>query len=228
MGQSRVIVDRPAESGGVAMALTVVANSPDYKRYRDTRSGAADGHRGTPGVVYTADGRQQSEAGIPAARRATDQSQLRQRERKLAGVRLRLRWADIEGEGSAVVVTSGSVSGAVREAVARAAAEGRQVKLVALRRWYRPSAGWPRRFTACSQVLSCRAERWRATVPAIRAERIPAARQQLLQDRPGPLPLRPAESARCDCRTARRTRNPKSSRMNDPTTPVAVNDRSRR
>ena len=63
--------------------------------------------------------------------------QLDKRERKLAQHDYGRWWADIE-EGDAkaadaAVITFGSVTGSVREAVARAAAQGVCVKLIALR-----------------------------------------------------------------------------------------------
>lgn len=42
-------------------------------------------------------------------------------------------WADIEGDGDAAVITFGSTTAAVREAVARAAAQGIPLRLIAMR-----------------------------------------------------------------------------------------------
>ena len=42
-------------------------------------------------------------------------------------------WADIEGDGDAAVITFGSTTAAVREAVGRARAQGVAVRLIALR-----------------------------------------------------------------------------------------------
>jgi 2-oxoglutarate ferredoxin oxidoreductase subunit alpha len=68
MGQSRAIIDEPAAIGAVAKRLTTAAHTPDYKRYRDTPSGISPmAIPGTPGVVYTADGLEHTEAGIPSS-----------------------------------------------------------------------------------------------------------------------------------------------------------------
>src|SRR5690606_9669829 len=57
MGQSRAIVDRPADPGFSARRLVAQADTPDFKRYRDTESGVSPmAIPGTPGTVYTADG----------------------------------------------------------------------------------------------------------------------------------------------------------------------------
>ena len=54
-----------------ASVSTADANAPDYKRYRDTDSGVSPmAIPGTPGTVYTADGLEHTEAGIPSSRRA--------------------------------------------------------------------------------------------------------------------------------------------------------------
>lgn len=134
MGQSRAIVDRPTDPGFVARRLTADAHTPDYKRYRDTPSGVSPmAIPGTPGTVYTADGLEHSEAGIPSSQARDHRLQLDKRARKLAQHDYGDWWADIEGEGEAAIITFGSVTGPVREAISRAAAQGVHVKLIALR-----------------------------------------------------------------------------------------------
>ena len=134
MGQSRAIIDRPAESSAVARRLVAAANTADYKRYRDTESGVSPmAVPGTPGVVYTADGLEHTEAGIPSSQARDHRLQLDKRARKLALHDYGEAWADVEGEGEAAVITFGSTTAAAREAVARAAERGIRVKLIALR-----------------------------------------------------------------------------------------------
>jgi 2-oxoglutarate ferredoxin oxidoreductase subunit alpha len=134
MGQSRAIIDRPAESDLVGRRLTAAANTADYKRYRDTESGVSPmAIPGTPGVVYTADGLEHTEGGIPSSQSRDHRVQLDKRERKLSQYDYGARWADIEGDGDAAVITFGSTTAAAREAVARAAASGVEVRLIALR-----------------------------------------------------------------------------------------------
>jgi len=134
MGQSRAIIDRPAESSAVARRLVAAANTADYKRYRDTDSGVSPmAIPGTPGVVYTADGLEHTEAGIPSSQARDHRLQLDKRARKLALYDYGEAWADVEGEGEAAVITFGSTTAAAREAVARAAERGIRLKLIALR-----------------------------------------------------------------------------------------------
>ncbi len=134
MGQSRAIIDPPDDAAGGARRETTAAGAPDYKRYRDTPSGVAPmAIPGTPGVTYTADGLEHTEAGVPSSQSRDHRVQLDKRERKLALYDYGPRWADIEGEGATAVITFGSASGPVREAVQRAAAQGLAVRLIALR-----------------------------------------------------------------------------------------------
>lgn len=134
MGQSRTIIDRPADPGFVAARLTAEADTPEYKRYRDTPSGISPmAIPGTPGVAYTADGLEHTEIGHPSSQARDHQLQLDKRERKLAQHDYGRWWADIEGDASAAVITFGSVTGAVREAIARLQTQGVALRLVALR-----------------------------------------------------------------------------------------------
>jgi len=134
MGQSRAIIDRPADVAFIGKRQTVAANTPDYKRYRNTESGISPmAIPGTPGIAYTADGLEHTEAGIPSSQSRDHVTQLDKRHRKLAQHDYGRFWADIEGDGDAAVITFGSTTAAVREAVARAAREGVTVRLIAIR-----------------------------------------------------------------------------------------------
>jgi len=134
MGQSRAVVDQPDTAPSTAVRLTAAANAPDYKRYRDTPSGVSPmAVPGTPGVAYTADGLEHSEAGTPTSQARAHTMQLDKRARKLVVHDYGERWADVEGDGSLALITFGSTTAAVREAVARASECGVRVRLIALR-----------------------------------------------------------------------------------------------
>ena len=134
IGQSRAIIDKPAQAGWVARRLTAAANVPDYKRYRDTETGVSPmAIPGTPGVVYTADGLEHGEGGIPSSQARDHRLQLDKRLRKLADYDYGDFWADVEGTGDAAVITFGSATGPVREALARLAQRGVDLRLVAMR-----------------------------------------------------------------------------------------------
>lgn len=134
MGQSRAIIDKPRDLGLVAQRLTAPANSPDYKRYRNTESGVSPmSIPGTEGVTYTADGLTHAESGVPSSQSKDHRLQLDKRERKLDLHDYGPLWADIEGDGDAAVITFGSTTAAAREAVALAAAQGIKLRLIAMR-----------------------------------------------------------------------------------------------
>jgi 2-oxoglutarate/2-oxoacid ferredoxin oxidoreductase subunit alpha len=200
MGQSRAIIDRPVDAGFVATRLTAAANTPDYKRYRDTESGVSPmAIPGTPGIVYTADGLEHTEAGVPSSQARDHRVQLDKRERKLAQYDYGPWWADIEmGDaraGDAAVITFGSVSGTVREAVARAAAQGVQVRLIVLRLL---APALPERLAEAlagvTQVLVVEQNHGAQLYRYLRAMYDLPGRPASFH-RPGPLPLRPAELA---------------------------------
>ncbi len=88
---------------------------------------------GTPGTAYTADGLEHNERGLPSSQSGDHIRQLDKRAKKLAQFDYGERWAELEGEGELAVVTFGSCTGAAREALARAAAEGIKARLVSLR-----------------------------------------------------------------------------------------------
>ena len=134
LGQSRAIIDPPPDLGLRAERLRADANAADYKRYRNTESGISPmAIPGTPGVTYTADGLEHTEAAVPSSNSRDHQLQLDKRERKLLQHEYGEAWADIEGDGDAAVITFGSASAAVREAVARARADGLHLRLIAMR-----------------------------------------------------------------------------------------------
>jgi 2-oxoglutarate ferredoxin oxidoreductase subunit alpha len=196
MGQSRAIIDEPANIGMVAERLVVEADAPDFKRYRNTESGiSAMSIPGTPGVVYTADGLEHTEAGIPSSQSADHKLQLDKRERKLLKHDYGSAWADIEGDGDAAIITFGSVTGVVREALARAAERGVRARLIALRllapalpeRLERALDG-VKRVLVVEQNHSAQLLRYLRSVYDLPGR--PSSFH-----RPGPLPLRPGELA---------------------------------
>ena len=196
MGQSLSIIDRPADLAFAGRRLTATAGTTDYKRYRNTESGVSPmAIPGTPGVVYTADGLEHTEAGIPSSQPKDHRTQLDKRERKLLHYDYGRQWADIEGRGEAAVITFGSSTAATREAVARLARTGVNVRLIALRLL---APALPERFAAAldgvARVLVVEqnhgAQLYRYLRSMVDLPGKPASFH-----RPGPLPLRPGELA---------------------------------
>ena len=152
---------------------------------------------GTPGTTYTADGLEHSEAGIPSSQARDHRLQLDKRERKLVLLRLRRALGrHRRGTGRAgalAVITFGSITGSVREAVARAAALGVHVRLIALRLL---APALPERMAEAlagvAQVLVVEQNHGAQLYRYLRAMYDLPGRAASFH-RPGPLPLRPAE-----------------------------------
>lgn len=134
MGQSRAVVDRPADLAFIARRVTAEANTQDYRRYALTGTGVSPmAVPGTPGCMYTADGLEHNERGTPSSQAADHQKQMDKRADKLADYDYGNHWADIEGDGEVAVITWGSITGAVREALDRMAERGLKAKLISVR-----------------------------------------------------------------------------------------------
>jgi 2-oxoglutarate ferredoxin oxidoreductase subunit alpha len=102
-------------------------------------------------------------------------------------------WARIEGTGDLAVIAWGSVTGAVREAIARAAKDGIEVSLIAPRLLY-PAR--PEQFAAAlrgkKRVLVVEQSHGAQFHRYLRAHYdLPDAVRVL--NRPGPLPIKPGE-----------------------------------
>jgi len=194
MGQSRAIIDRPADAGFAGRRVTALANAAEYKRYRNTESGVSPmAIPGTPGIVYTADGLEHTEAGIPSSQSRDHALQLDKRERKLLTHDYGDWWADVEGAGDDAIITFGSCTAAAREAVARLADEGDELRLVALRLL---APAQPERLAAAlegvKRVLVVEQNHGAQLFRYLRgAYELPGRPASF--HRPGPLPLRPGE-----------------------------------
>src|SRR5450830_1242795 len=83
-GQTRAVVDRPADMRFIGERATAAARTEGYKRYALTDSGVSPmAIPGTPGVVYTADGLEHNERGLPSSQSTDHVAQLAKRERKV-------------------------------------------------------------------------------------------------------------------------------------------------
>ena len=148
---------------------------------------------GNPGTAYTADGLEHNERGLPSSQSGDHIRQLDKRAKKLEQFDYGARWADIEGEGELAVITFGSCTGAAREALARAAAEGIRGRLVSLR-LLSPSRPehMARALAGATRVLVVEQNHTGQLYRYLRAEYdLPGTVKSLRH--PGPLPMRPDE-----------------------------------
>jgi len=195
LGQARAVIDAPAQVDCVARRRVASAPGPDYERYAVTADGVSPmALPGTAGGAYTADGLEHSPGGTPSSRTQDHDEQLDKRARKLAAFDYGEHWAELMGAGELAVLTWGSTTGTVREALLQLEREGHcPVRMVAPRllspvsgqRMARALEG-VRRVLVIEQCHSPQFYRY------LRAHYdLPAA--TLAYHRPGPLLFRPGE-----------------------------------
>ncbi len=194
MGQSRAIVAKPGEVPYQAQRLTAPADVEGYKRYALTNTGISPmAIPGTPGGQYVADGLEHNERGTPSSQASDHQGQLDKRQRKLDQFDYADHWADVEGEGDIAILTWGSVTGPVREAVERAKEQGIKAKVISLR-LLAPAlpAKMAEALKGVKKLLVVEQTHSQQFYKLVRAHYdLPGAVQVV--SRPGPLPIRPAE-----------------------------------
>ncbi|CCG39996.1 2-oxoacid:acceptor oxidoreductase subunit alpha [Magnetospirillum molischianum] len=196
LGQSRAVIDPAAASP--FFANREIARTPEegetFKRYALTNTGVSPMPvPGTPGCQYTADGLEHAESGTPSSQASDHFRQLDKRLRKLVLHDYGPHWATIEGEGEIAVITWGSCTGAAREAVHRARADGVNARLIAPRLLYpiRPEE-MARALDGVRRILVVEQSHLGQFNRYLRGEYDLPARPDLLS-RPGPLPIRPGE-----------------------------------
>jgi 2-oxoglutarate ferredoxin oxidoreductase subunit alpha len=187
-GQARAVVDEPFFRKN-SLERVKANGAEGYKRYALTPSGVSPmAIPGTPGTTYVADGLEHNERGLPSSQAGDHLAQIEKRARKLAALDPGEDWASIEGEGETAVVTFGSCTGPVREALA-----GRAVKLVSLRLL---SPAQPERLKKAlegvKRVLVVEQNHSGQFLRYLRAEYDLPGEVKSLR-RPGPLPFRPEE-----------------------------------
>ena len=137
IGQAKAVIPTPPEVDFHTVRLTPVEPKAGvYKRYALTNSGVSPmSVPGQPGGQYTADGLEHNERGTPSSQANDHHAQLDKRNDKLANFDYGDIWAEIEGEADAEigVITWGSTTAPVREALAKARAKGIKTRLVAMR-----------------------------------------------------------------------------------------------
>jgi 2-oxoglutarate ferredoxin oxidoreductase subunit alpha len=194
LGQTEAVIPKPPDAG--FLAARRLAESPDhgYRRYAVSEDGISPASLpGTPAGEYTADGLEHNPRGTPSSSDIDHSAQLEKRAHKLQAYDFGEPWAQVEGTGGTAVLTWGSSTGPVREALARLRAEGIETRLIGLRllapaqveRLEQALAGVRR-------VLVVEQSHGRQFYHYLRAHYALPADLKLFA-RPGPLPIRPGE-----------------------------------
>jgi 2-oxoglutarate ferredoxin oxidoreductase subunit alpha len=194
MGQSRAAIERPADVAFIGQRVKAKNLDGSYRRYAVGGTGvSAMALPGTPGGQYTADGLTHTECGVPTSGAAEHRAQLDKRRDKLERFGYGDQWAHVEGDGDLAVVTWGSLTGAVREAIFRARAEGIAVRLLAPRLLApaRPEA-FARALDGARRVLVVEQSHGAQFHRYLRAHYELPGEVRVLH-RPGPLPIRAGE-----------------------------------
>lgn len=194
LGQARAIIDRPPAAITNGTRLLAQPGQADYRRYALTDTGVSPmALPGMPGLTYTADGLEHNERGTPSSQASDHLAQLEKRVRKLERLDCGDDWATLEGEGDIAVLTWGSCTAPVREAFARARADGIQARLVSLRLLSPPQPArlakaleGVKRILIVEQSFSGQFQRYLKSEYDLPGE-VHSMR------RPGPLPIRPDE-----------------------------------
>jgi 2-oxoglutarate ferredoxin oxidoreductase subunit alpha len=192
-GQARAVVDAPLLRERASGRINATKGEP-YQRYAITDSGVSPmSLPGMPGLAYTADGLEHNERGLPSSQAADHLAQMDKRARKLTQLDPGDDWATIEGEGEIAVLTFGSCTGPIREAFARARADGVAARLISIRLL---SPAQPERLkralAGVKRVLVVEQNHSGQFLRYLRGEYdLPGEIASLR--RPGPLPFRPDE-----------------------------------
>jgi 2-oxoglutarate/2-oxoacid ferredoxin oxidoreductase subunit alpha len=134
LGQSKAIIDKPADLAFVSQRSVAEAGVEDYHRYALTPNGVSPmAIPGTPGGQYTADGLEHNPRGNPSSQVEDHVSQLDKRAGKINDYDYGDHWADIEGDGELAVITWGSTAAVVSEALQDLRDKGLNVRMIAPR-----------------------------------------------------------------------------------------------
>jgi 2-oxoglutarate ferredoxin oxidoreductase subunit alpha len=194
IGQTRAAIARPADVAFVGQRLKVTNIADAYNRYALVANSISPmAIPGTRGGQYTADGLTHTEQGTPTSSASDHQIQLSKRCDKIENFNYGDHWATIEGAGDFAVITWGSLTGAVREAISRAAQDGVEASLLAPRLL---SPTQPKRFAAAlagkKRILIVEQSHSAQFHRYLRAHYDLPDNVQVL-NRPGPLPIRAGE-----------------------------------
>jgi len=194
IGQARAAIERPADIAFIGQRLKATEISSTYRRYARAANGiSAMAIPGTRGGQYTADGLTHTERGTPTSGEADHGAQLDKRREKLEQFNFGDHWAVCEGAGDLAVLTWGSLTGTVREAIGEAAQDGLEASLLAPRLL---SPVQPQQFAAAlngkKRVLIVEQSHGSQFYRYLRAYYDLPGEVHIL-NRPGPLPIRVSE-----------------------------------
>lgn len=197
MAQARAILDAPELTEFDDRRLLCQQPDESYRRYEVTADGISPMTLpGDAGGQYTAEGLVHDRQGRPSSRAEEHLEQLNKQRDKLLHHDFGARWADIEGRGPLAVITWGSVTAPIREALVRARERGLEAKLISVRvlapvqvEKMAEALADVERLLVVEQTHSGQFHAY------LRANHVLPQNMRVLH-RPGPVPLRPGEILR--------------------------------
>jgi len=135
IGQASTVVDPIPAINFLAKRKLAENINENFERHAVTADGISPMPLpGMPGGQYTADGLEHSANATPSGLAEDHLAQLDKRARKIDGYDYGQHWADIQGDGELAVLTWGSTTSTVREAIGRLSADlSTNLKLISLR-----------------------------------------------------------------------------------------------
>lgn len=135
IGQAHVIAEPVPEITFFAKRKLAENISNDFERYAVTADGVSPMPLpGMAGGQYTADGLEHSPQAVPSGMANNHNEQLDKRARKIANFDYGQHWADVHGDGDLAIITWGSTTSVVKEAITRLPDElASRLKLIAPR-----------------------------------------------------------------------------------------------
>ncbi len=194
LGQTKAIVQRPADVSFITKRRVPELPVEVYDRYAVGDSGISPmSIPGQAGGQYTADGLEHNQAGAPSSLPEDHYEQLEKRQRKIDDFDYGQHWADLEGAGTTAVITWGSTTGPVKEALSRLREQGEDVRLISLRLLApeRP-VEMAAALKGVERLLVVEQSHSRQFHRYLRAAYDMSAEVRVF-NRPGPLPFRPGE-----------------------------------
>ena len=134
LGQSKSIIDKPADLAFVSQRRVAEDGVEGYQRYALTESGVSPmAIPGTAGGQYTADGLEHNRSGNPSSQVSDHTAQLDKRARKVNEFDYGDTWAEIEGDGELAIITWGSTTAVVKEALSQLGDKADRFRMIAPR-----------------------------------------------------------------------------------------------
>jgi 2-oxoglutarate ferredoxin oxidoreductase subunit alpha len=134
LGQARAVTDPVPDFDMPPERVVERSPTGEYRRYAKTADGISP--MTLPGIplgMYTAEGLEHDQSGLPSSMATDHHEQLEKRRDKIDGFDFGPRWAEIRGQGDLGLICWGGASGAVFEAAERIEEAGTSSRVIALR-----------------------------------------------------------------------------------------------